>query len=323
MMVVTTRGQTIMDALRNLRSIAGYRLTFHHARLIIIGEDLARKGVSPVLDFAMRTREMRINSRLLVCQGSAKDFLHITPEVSENLQEKLEGLLNNANNWSKTQSIQVFRFVQNLLDPGIQPVATRLIKLSPEPGNPTPIIDGEVKPTKEVAIAEGLAVFNDDQLVDWLSGTETIGYNFMTGEHGTMILVFPWRSGKAALEVKMNSCAKDVSFSQGVPTIKTTIFVSMDLVEYTGYVDFPPDVVEELRNMACHQLSKLMEATVEKARSMGVDFLGFGGLVSRKQPEQWAKLNTKWREIFPQVQVTFDIRADMIMPGIWIEPIPR
>src|SRR5690554_1352883 len=45
MMVVTTRGQTIMDALRNLRSSAGYRLTFHHARLIIIGEDLARKGV--------------------------------------------------------------------------------------------------------------------------------------------------------------------------------------------------------------------------------------------------------------------------------------
>jgi spore germination protein KC len=322
-LVETIRGQTIMDALRNLRGIAGYHLTFHHARLLVIGEDLARKGVAPVLDFAMRTRELRINSLLLVCQGSAKDFLRIQLEVSDSLQTKLEGLLDDASLWSKSQSVQIFRFIQELLDPGKQPVATRLLKLSPEPGNPTPIIDNEEKPAEEVAIIEGLAVFNDDKLVDWLTGTETIGYRYLTGEGGEMILVVPWRGAKASLEVHLNSCSKDVSFSQGIPTFEITLYVSIDLVEYTGYLDVTPDVAEELRNLASQQITGILESTVEKAKALGVDFLGFGGIVSRRNPRQWAKLNTQWREVFPEIKAKYDIRADMLMPGLWSESIPR
>lgn len=121
----------------------------------------------------------------------------------------------------------------------------------------------------------------------------------------------------------MNSCSKDVSFSQGIPTFEITLYVSIDLVEYTGYLDVTPDVAEELRNLASQQITGILESTVEKAKALGVDFLGFGGIVSRRNPRQWAKLNTQWREVFPEIKAKYDIRADMLMPGLWSEAIPR
>lgn len=322
--VASTRGQTIMDAFRNLRSQAGVQLSFHHARLILIGEDLARKGINPVLDHMLRTREIRINSLLLVCQGTAKDYLQTRAVAAENLMDKLEGALANEEVWSKSHSTEIFRFVQDLLDPGTQPVASRLIKIKPEPGLPAPNPGQEQEEVEEMILVEGASVFNDDQLVGWLTGTETIGYKFLTGNHGTMLLVVPWRGGMAAFEVTMNSCAKNVSFPDGKPTFAITIFVSINMVEYTGYADLTQTgVMEELRNLATDQVSKILQSTVEKAKSMEVDFLGFGGIVSRRHPKQWETLNKKWRETFPQVGTSFDIRSDMLMPGTWVEPIPR
>jgi len=325
--VITSRGQTVMDAFRNMRSQTSFQLSFQHARLIVVGEDLARKGLTPVLDHMLRTREVRFNSLLMVCQGSARDFLQTPPMVSASLSEELEGILRNEEAWSKSHSVEVYRFVQDLLDPGIQPVASRLLTIQPQHDqapNPQGEENDETNSEDGVVLIQGISVFNDDKLVDWLTGTETIGYRYLTGQGGQMVLNIPWRGGIASMEVDMATCVKDVVFSESGPTIKIVLFLSADLTEYTGYADLKQQgVAEELHQLAAGQLAQLFQTTDEKAKEMGVDFLGYGGIISRKYPKQWTKLNTRWREIFPQVKTTFDIRLDMLQPGTITEPLPR
>lgn len=322
--ITSARGQTILDAFRNLRSRAAFQLSFHHARLIIIGEDLARKGISPTLDHMLRTRELRLNSLLLVCEGTAKDLLQIKPEVAEGLPQELEGILRNESVWSKSISVQLYEFVQNYLDPGIQPVAGRLLSIKPEVGTPIQSQEENGGEIVETVISQGAAVFNDDQLVDWLTGTETIGFRYITSIGGVIILIVPWHGALASLEVRMVSCSKTAVFNNGVPTMRLKIYLTGTLLEYTGYVNLKDsDIISEVEKLAADQVANILRSADQKAKDLGVDFLGYGGIISRNYPNQWSSLNKNWRETFPTIDTVFDIRIKLVHPGTIVEPLPK
>lgn len=322
--VTSARGQTVLDAFRNLRSRAAFQLTFHHARLIIIGEDLARKGISATLDHMLRTREIRLNSLILICEGTAKDLLQIKPEVAEGLPRELEGILRNEDVWSKNVSVQLNEFVQNLLDPGIQPVAGRLLVIKPEVGTPTQSQEENGEEIGETVISQGAAVFNDDQLVDWLTGTETIGFRYITSIGGELILVVPWHGALASVELKMASCSKTAFFNKGVPTMKIQIYLTGTLLEYTGYVNLnDSDIMSEIEKLTADQVGNILRSADQKAKDLGIDFLGYGGIISRSYPKQWSSLNKNWRETLPAIDTVFDIRIKLVHPGTIVEPLPK
>ncbi|MDD3074550.1 MAG: Ger(x)C family spore germination protein, partial [Eubacteriales bacterium] len=99
-LTLSARGQTLSDATRNLRGRVQGRFSFHHVRVVLIGEDLARKGIQPVLDFLFRAPEIRLTSYLLVCQGTAREKMLLAPEISGTLDEELRGLIEMQGEWS-------------------------------------------------------------------------------------------------------------------------------------------------------------------------------------------------------------------------------
>ncbi|MTI94046.1 MAG: Ger(x)C family spore germination protein [Firmicutes bacterium] len=321
--VLSARGQTIMDCFRNLRGRVAFRLSFHHVRLLVIGEDLARKGIKPAMDFMIRTQEIRINSLLLVSEGPAKELLQTKPEVAESLHLELEGILRNEVEWSKTASIELSRFFQHMIDPGRHAVASRLFTIEPEVSDPV-TEDTEAKEIPEAIVAQGLAVFNDDQLAGWLTGTETTGYRYMVGLGGESILVVPWHGGLAALEVNFESCSKLFYMRGDTPVLQAKIMTNANLVEYTGYIDLAnKERVQELEKLAADQLAGILYSTDEKAKALGVDIMDYGGIASRRNPRLWAELNKNWREIFPTIETIFDVRMQIDNLGIITTPLPR
>lgn len=323
-LTMSCRGQTVMDATRNLRGRIGGQFSFHHVRVILIGEDLARKGIDPVLDFLFRAPEIRFTNYLLVCQGSAKEIMTLAPELAGTLDEELRGVINNQEEWSKGYAPRLTEFYTSYLDQSAQPIAGRVFTIKPDtPLQPEGQGGQEQTGTGDSVTVEGLAVFRDAQLAGWLTGTETIGYRYITGQGGTMILVVPWRAGLAALEVTPDSQSMEYVPGSNPPHFRVHIKTSGILVEYTGKIKFTNQNVSELQALAGDTLRELMINTDKKAKELKSDFLGYGSTISRQDPKAWQTLNKKWRETFPAVSTEFNIQLNIKHTGPILTPPVR
>lgn len=323
--IISAQGQTVLDAFRNMRGRVAFQMTFHHARLIIIGEDLARKGVKPVLDFMLRTTEIRLNSLILVCEGSAKELMQTPPELAESLHLEIEGILRNDVIWSKTQTMTVLEFTQDLLSSGRHPVATRVFSIKPDVSDPA--VDSEEQgggAEAEAIIVQGMAVFNYDQMVGWLSGTETLGYRCIVGEGAEFILVVPWHGARAALEVNLEAVQKRFAGNTANPKIEVEVAVEAVLLEYTGYINLSDkDILDELESLVAAQIKNILQNADRRAKELNVDFLDYGCITSRQNPEAWKELSSKWQEIYPDLDTVIDVRVNLGSVGNISTPLPR
>lgn len=318
-LTLSARGQTLSDATRNLRARVQGRFSFHHVRVVLIGEDLARKGIKPVLDFLFRAPEIRLTAYLLICQGAARDKMLLAPETSGTLDEELRRLIEIQGDWSKGYTPRLLEFCTKYADSGIQPVAGKLTKLAYR----TPVQPDSEEPQTKTAIIEGLAVFRDDQLRGWLTGTETIGFRYLTGESGAMILVAPWHGAKVSIELASESCCLDYIAGSMPPRFRASLTASGQITEYTGEIEFTPALMAELEALAADMLGDLLRNTVEKAREMETDFLGYGAVISRQDPRRWQALNKKWRETLPAVDTVIEVKFSLINTGVTRSPLPR
>lgn len=318
-LTLSARGQTISDATRNLRGRVQGRFSFHHVRIVLIGEDLARKGIKPVLDLLFRAPEIRLTSYLVVCQGSARDKMLLAPEITGTLDEELRGLIEMQGEWSKGYTPRLLEFCTNYADKGIQPVAGKLIKLTYR----TPLQPDSSGEQTKTAILEGLAVFCDDQLRGWLTGTETIGFRYIIGKGGNMALVVPWHGAKISIELSPESCSLDYIAGSTPPRFRVSLTASGQITEYTGEIEFTPSLLAELEALAAAMLGDLLLKTVEKAREMETDFLGYGAVIQRQDPRQWQALNKKWRETLQAVETDIEVKFSLIDTGVTRSPLPR
>ena len=58
--LIETNGNTVFDAMRNTIKISGKKLYFADCRIIVISNQIASKGIAPVLDLFNRQTEIRI-----------------------------------------------------------------------------------------------------------------------------------------------------------------------------------------------------------------------------------------------------------------------
>lgn len=71
-------GKTVPDALQRMLSMAPRMLYLSHVRVLVLGEDLARQGVSDVLDYISRNHQLRTNFFMLIAKnGNASEILEV------------------------------------------------------------------------------------------------------------------------------------------------------------------------------------------------------------------------------------------------------
>lgn len=71
---VTRTGRTIGEAFRLIQSDLSRKITFGQTSAVVIGSNLAKEGILPILEFIAREPRFHINSNLFVIQGKAIDI---------------------------------------------------------------------------------------------------------------------------------------------------------------------------------------------------------------------------------------------------------
>jgi len=314
--VTTGTGRTLLAAVKDMATGSGRELLFSHMRVIVVGEDLARAGIGPVLDFFDRAAEGRRRTWLLVSKGEAKEILETNMELQKVSVEALTDLLKARTDHSEAPGIDIQQFQRFRSTPGRAPVAGWVYTApSKEKGGPNRLH------------LRNSAIFRADKLIDYLDLTETRGLLWLTGQFkgGVTEIPCPDEDSKIfALEnTRSESKLKVVKGDNGLPKLIATVFTEGNLSEAPECGDLTdPGFIKSLEQHQAEIIRTEIEATLSKARDLHADFLGFGEMIYRRFPMQWSRLEPDWEQTFPKLEVQIEVNAKIRRIGQTNEPAP-
>ncbi|SHI86600.1 Ger(x)C family spore germination protein [Desulfofundulus thermosubterraneus] len=313
--VVSAEGRTIQEAERYLAMKVPREIYWGHCIILVLGEEMARKGTGMITNFFQRDRQPRENIWVMVTRGEAKDFLE-TYSSLEKTSAQAAGFLERM----KTgYSVQLWKLAEMLASKGIQPAVTA-VEVKEAGITPEPDREKKSPPQKQVGLA-GVAVFKEDKLIGWLDPYETRGLLWLKGEamKGVIIVPSPGEPDKAvSIRIRRGSTKILPEYDGEYLRFMVRIRVEGDMVEQQSREDLAkPEKIKTLESEMADELKKRATAALEKAQNeYGVDIFGFGDAFHRKYKKEWRDLKDRWDEEFSRAEVNIAVEAQIREIGL-------
>ena len=310
--IMSSIGDTVMDAVRNLILKSGRKLYYPHNTAIILGNEIAKEGILPVLDLFNRDAEMRPLTWVLVTPGEAADILEAQSTLESLSAKQLDMMLKDFGLSSKTVATTLLDTMKQLAydSPG-----AILSNIELDPNNP-----------KKTLLLNGAAVFQRDKLIGRLDPLEARGYLWIQDKVKSGIITFPCpgeENKKVSMEIKRADRKIKPDISGGKLKFTITVNVESRLAEQACLTDLSnPEKLMELKKSQGEVIEKEIRNIVDQAQQKyGTDILGFGTELSRKFPQEWQKMKDNWAEEFPKAEVNIVVNSKISDIGLVKKPL--
>lgn len=315
---IQAEGETVFDALRNATLKTDRKFFVAHNRMFIFSEDIAREGLAGQLDFIARDHEFRIHVPMVVAaDASPAEIMGIAAGVESVPSKYVLSVAVGGKNSAKAVLIRVIDFMQMYKGKGKHAVAGVIRK-----GKKTKTAS---KGAEYELDNEGAAVFKKDKLVGFLDGEETRGYNWVTGNVKTAVLI-PRVTGseqRTAVEIFPAESKLDVEMGGSVK-IKVKVDVPATVIEETGDLAVnDPAVVAMLEASTAEVIKREIGRALKKAQEYRSDVFGFGQVVHRKYPEEWKNIGDEWDELFAGAENEVTVEVTLMRTGKVISPVKK
>ncbi|WP_077620829.1 Ger(x)C family spore germination protein [Bacillus sinesaloumensis] len=307
--IISETGETLSEAYRNLQLKISRRIFFSQSRVLLIGEEMAKKGVSNIIDFHSRYHEPRINSFVMLTKGEAAEFIKTMPKLESVSAEETKELIK----LSAGLTVYVRDFLSMLLMDGMEPFAPELTL--------TPLEVGDKNGKEEGQAVNGTAVFKDDKLVGWLDKSTTRGLLWIRNEmeKGVITVKVPEEDGDGNIsidivqtEVKINPQMKN-----GKLAITINVNANMNVMENDSTLNLDDSkILEDLQSKVESEISDRIQSVIDIVqKEYQSDIFGFGQAIYKKYPKQWNSIyRENWEEEFSQL--TVDIKPTVSIKRI-------
>lgn len=310
----------VYDALREFTLMSPRQSYLGHIRVLVIGEELAREGIAPVMDVFKRSREPRMDFYVMVARDSqAAEILSVLTPLEKLPANKLYNSLDRSSKATATTTTATLdQIVDDLFARGTSPVLTGVI------------IDGSVGEGMEHANVEsvepktklryrGVAIFRKDKMVGWLDEKETIGYNYMTDKVVTNTgFVMGTDNRPIIMEALRTSTDRKVKIINGQPHIYIKVKTTSNVQDVPSEMDIgTTEAMDFLTKKAEERTVELMKAAYHGILSkFNIDAMGFGHLIYQHNPQAWFKLRGKYGDNYlAEIPVHFSAKIKITRIG--------
>lgn len=307
----TSIGETVFEAFRNATFTSDRKLFLSQCRVFIIGEEIARSGLMPVVDLLDRDPEPRRTNYLLISKGKANKIIKAETEQESFPALTIESLMKSIPLSSFSVPSRLRDFLRMLAESGSEPIVAKI----------EPIDKGD----KTKMRLSGSAIFLEDKLVGFLDNHETRGYNWITGnaKGGIIVVKSPGdETKKVSLETIRASSKITPKIQDGKIVVDVQIYEEGNLAEQMSQVDLANEkAFEELEKKKASVIKKEAEAAIKKAKEHKSDIFGFGQAIYRKYPKEWKVLSENWQEEFQDLDININVNAKLRTIGVSTWPV--
>ncbi|MGD8191357.1 Ger(x)C family spore germination protein [Brevibacillus ginsengisoli] len=322
--VVSGNGTTLFEAIRRTSQKVPRQLFFAHIRLLVIGESLAKEGITELFDLFERAREARLTSEVLIARGTTANSLIsvVTPMEKISANSTVGKLKFTTKVWSENIKVEIDDVIRALVGEGTEPVISGMRVLGdPKKGMST----DNVKKTQPDAIGEisGIAIFKKGKLKKWLDGDEARGYMWAANKLKSTILRLDCQDKKGGLgiEITRSQTVIKTAIQNGNPVITVSIREEGNVAEMKCATDLGKlEEIQKIEQAWSKETKKEVTTVVKIAQKEKVDIFGFGEAIGRQHPKEWETLKRGWNNTFSKLQVKVQVETYIRRPGMRIKP---
>ena len=292
------KGKNAGDVLQKIQSKLSREAFVGQRRVILLGEELAKRGLKNALDINSRRADVGIRTDIFVVKGGkAREVLN------------LKGLL------EKTPTLSALKKHEQVGGRGDTAYLEFLIAANSEGIAPTiPAIEisgPEIDPSKPSIKIAGLAILNRDlQLLGFLDNDGNRDFLLLLGKLKRRTVSVPIDDGSASIGLtKLKSKIVPEIHKDNKIRFKITLSGKGNLFENNTNLNVNHSKnVKFLEKEFEKQMKEQVLQTIQKVqKKYGIDIFGFGEVIHRKHPQQWKTLKKNWDDTFQKAEVSLNV----------------
>ncbi|REK75884.1 Ger(x)C family spore germination protein [Paenibacillus paeoniae] len=292
----TIDAPSIAEGVRMLKAYVDKELDFGHCKMMIIGEELAKRDINQSIDWMLRRRDIQSVATMAIGRPTAENVLHVQP-ASERYPGNALLLSFGADgtessyNYAETLSGLSRRVTEKGMDPVLAIITN----------------DG-----KESYVINQVALFDKSKIKMILSPTETQMFNQMS-DHFTKASMHGMFKG-TPMVIAINQLNSSFQIHKNNDPLLINMRIKMDVVfeeAPNGLFESPWGPVEDALSL---EYEKATVTLLKKIQKHGIDPFGFG-LRYRAMypgPNSW----DNWNQLYPNAKFSVDARVKIEGTGL-------
>ena len=266
---------------------------FGYVDQLLLGEELAKQGIQPVLDYFSRDAELGLGAQLWLIRGaSARDALSSGGE--QGLDSRLETLQNDSEMGIANLTRTAGEAYTDLLELGSAFVPAL-----------SPARDGSA-----LLRETGYGILKGDTLLGFLDGEAAKGLELLAGGSSADILDVGLPGGPVSVKVTSAHTKSVLVFRGNTPSaLKLTCKLETRLSEYRERPGGKE--LEQLRaELEVRERDRII-AALERLQAWGADCTGLGAKAGMLHPARWQAVRADWPKWFGRVPVEVTVQIEI------------
>lgn len=312
-------GNTISSAYMDLNSKNPKIPYISHLEVVVISEDLAKKGIIEALDFLMRNPESRKEFYVVISKGSqAGNILKTLAPLESFPSQNIAELIKSNTEDQSTIIIQKYsELINKIVDVGVETSINGIeIEGDKEEGQTQESLE-KATPSATMKI-DTLGLFKDDKLVGWANYEETIGINIINNDTGSVLLETKCDDKYMTSTLKEIKTKPIIKFEGDMPKIKLKIEAIGAILEIQCKRDLEDvNVMKTLEKEFNEKLKTIINNSLELAqKKYKTDIFGFGNYIYKNNLKKWKKIQNDWNDkIFSEINIEVDVNINLTNKG--------
>ncbi|MGK0465019.1 Ger(x)C family spore germination protein [Clostridium sp.] len=295
-------GKTIFEAVRDMNSLATFKMNYTQNKAIIFTEKAAESGIDDFIDFLDRDQELLVRPYIAVFKGDAESFFTLKFDQEKYIGFLIMRIIENigASSRAVTNTFNDF-YNQRTMGNGAEVVT--IIQLKKETLEP---------PKLQVS---GGAVILDDKMVSELTAAEGQGYNFLMNKvsSGTLEITNPCEINKfVTLEILSSKTKTEINYKDNAINLKKKIKVRVNFGEAQKKITLTKDNINKIQETSELNIVKATEAVFNEYKGMGIDIFNIQEEFYMKYPkikkENYIDITKLEVEVETEIMNTGDVK---------------
>ncbi len=313
------KGNTISSAYMDLNSKNPKIPYIGHLEVVIISEDLAKKGILEALDFLIRNPESRKEFYIVLSKNvEAGTLLKTLAPLESFPSQNIAGIIKSNKDEQSTIVMQKYSAViTNMIDEGVEPIINGIeLDGNKEEGQMQESLE-KATPSATIKI-DTIGIFKKDKLLGWSTHDETVGINIINNRAGFVLLETKCDDKYMTSTLKDIKTKPIITFENNIPKIKLKIKADGAILEMQCKRNLEETkIMKELENEFNEKLKSIIDETIYMAqKKYKSDIFGFGNYIYKNNLKKWNIIKDKWNnEIFPEIKIDTEIKINLNNKG--------
>lgn len=295
---VTSSGANISQAYHKIQVDLPRKISFGQTKLLIIGEDMAREGITKILEFIIREPSLNINLAMYVAPGKAKEIINMVPAFERSQTRILLGFSKN--------EITLLTTPKDFLETVNGNMAVSILKVGKRK-----MVSENGKKAVWVG-TDGVALFKNYKMVGKLTAYEGRGALWLRNTIKRALITIKSPTDHKDINLTVLQAKAKVHPSKNEPyTFDLHVNVEDDLSESDSTIDLSKESnIRKLELIAEKDIRERIEAAFNASKKAGADVFQFGEYLSWNKPKIWKKSERNWPSVYKD-QVKLNIQVDL------------